>query len=171
MSKIKFPAWLVVPCLVLCLFVAPSQAANSVKDFSVTASTGSVADPVKNDAWASVGYAEVTWTSSASGDAVFTTNRLGGVLERVVYAPVAAASPTANYDVIVKDEYGLTIAGGTANNLSATAASQEVPKIATVVSSATTHVLWRLNGPITVTVDNAGNAKKGKVVFYFSDYR
>lgn len=110
----------------------------------------------------------VSWTSTSGGAAAGTFINLYGTIERVAFAPVAAASPTANYDVVLNDELSVDLLQGEGANQSATVAADAVPLIAEIVSSATTHHKVVVGGSCTLSVTNAGSAKQGKFLITIS---
>lgn len=99
-----------------------------------------------------------TWTSDASGDVSGTdTKYIAGEALRWVTNPGAAA-PTANYDIVVNDVDGVDIAAGVLANRHTTTSEQAYP------AAATYHVF---DGPLSLVVSNAGNAKAGTLTMYY----
>jgi len=109
------------------------------------------------------------WTSTAGGAVTVAITGLFGTVERAAFAPVAAASPSTNYDVVITDLTGYDILATLGANRSATAVENVVPKIATVVSSATTHEKVVTGGTLSLAITNAGAAKQGKFTLYVSN--
>lgn len=174
---IKTSIYWVIPITIACLFITPAECAtkNCIAGFSASASTGSVTYTNRNDTTNSSGMIEVVLTSDGSGDAVVTTSRLYGLLEMVIYDPgIGSSSPTDNYDMLIQDGWGVTLAGGTTNDLDQTAASYEVPKATSTVGGGTISLgyeKFRLNTPLTITGDAMGATREAKVILILSDYR
>lgn len=108
------------------------------------------------------------WESLSSGDNTVKFVRVYGTLQRVAFAPVSSASPTASYDITALDKVGIDCTGGEGTDLSATAKKTAVPLIAEIVSGATTHHPYVVGGDFTVDVNAAGNEKQGKWAFTFT---
>jgi len=111
----------------------------------------------------------IEWTSTAGGAYTATLDNLSGTVSRVCFAPVAAASPTASYDVVVNDLAGVDVLEGEGANQSATAAADSVPLIAEVISSATTHNSVVTAGRLTLSITNAGASKQGEFTIYVTN--
>lgn len=107
--------------------------------------------------WGSVQKVIFTWTSDASGDADGATDSpVSGKLLAVTTIPDGADAPTDQYDVTLTDGGGHDVALGALANR-ATATTEHV-KQADLGAMA--------NGPLTINVSNAGNAKKGVLVVW-----
>lgn len=107
------------------------------------------------------------WTSDASGDVSGTdTKPISGEILRVVTNPSATA-PSDNYDVVINDADGVDVAGGVLANRDTSNSEQIVPVIETVVGSNTYASRVFVDGPLSLVVSNAGNAKQGVVTLYY----
>ena len=149
-----------LPVIVMvCLFLLPVTAARG-QVFATTASTAG-SNTVTTYEGEGLTAVHMAWTSNSSG--VVTTEIVGlaGTIERVVFAPVAAASPTAAYDIVLNDLCDVDLLQGEGANLSATAGADAVPLIAESASSATTHNKVPLIGAVDFKVTNAGASKQG----------
>lgn len=107
------------------------------------------------------------WVSNSSGNATLSSGiAISGEIQRVVFVPSAAASPTALYDVTLTDEDGIDVFAGQGENLSATVALSVCPgtpfKDGTTIFERSTVV----DSILTLNVSNAGDSKAGKVVVY-----
>ena len=99
----------------------------------------------------------LAWISDVGGDVDEATDvPISGQILRVVTVPSSTAAPTAAYDLVLNDEYGIDVMSGDGANLSATAAAQSVQAVPIAV-----------DGLLTLVVSNAGNTKGGTVhIFY-----
>ncbi len=105
------------------------------------------------------------WTSDADGEVDGTTGcqiTINGYVMQVVTDPSATA-PTTLYDIVLLDEFGVDVMGGSLANRSATATEQAVTLIGGVAMPRF------VNGIVALEVDNAGAAKIGD--FYIYIYR
>lgn len=112
----------------------------------------------------------INWTSDASGDVSSSIKNVYGTLRRVVFAPVASASPTASYDIVINDITGVDVLEGAGANLSATAATDAVPLVATTVQSGTAYEGTKVvvAGNLDLAITNAGASKQGLLTLYVS---
>lgn len=115
----------------------------------------------------SVRVVELDWTSSAdTGAADGVTKALNGVLCGVQFVPDGApTAPSNNYDVTLKDPYGLDVLCALGTNLSDTTAVFYAPMIVNGAAG-TIGVPPPVNGLLTLAVTGAGNSKGGKIVLY-----
>lgn len=100
------------------------------------------------------------WTSDASGDVTgnTTTKYYDGQILYAAFVPDAAGTqPTDNYDVTVLDSNSLDLLNGLGANKS-NAATVYVDQFDGLGAVA--------NSQLTVTVDNAGDSKGGKVYLW-----
>lgn len=106
------------------------------------------------------------WTCSAGGAVSgIPSSALSGVIERVAFVPGAGGvEPSDDYDVTLLDEDGLDVLAGKGGNLAQATASQAVPLIG---DGTTTNQKVAIDGQLTLTVANAGNAKQGRVKLYY----
>lgn len=128
---------------------------------SVTITYSQTRPGMKSVTWA--------WTSDASGDVSGTnTVYLSGQAIRFVTDPGATA-PTDNYDIVVNDQHGLDIAAGRLANRD-TANTEEAFPIQEVTIGANTYVVSgaTFDGPLSLVVSNAGNAKQGTLVMFYT---
>ena len=114
-----------------------------------------------------------SWTADSSNakvpgavTSVSTTNALQGYYIYMVVTKPGSPAPTSNYDIILNDQDGMDMMGGTLANRSATAVENAVPKVDT------TNTLYGgrfVNGNITLLVDgNLVNSAKGTVKIFLS---
>lgn len=108
----------------------------------------------------------LAWTSSAGGAVQeIPSEAISGELLRVVFAPGAGGvQPTDNYDVTLLDEDGFDVLGALGANRSNATKQQLVPLTG---DGTTTNQRVVVDGPLTLTVANAGNAKQGTVTLYY----
>lgn len=109
-----------------------------------------------------------TWTSDASGDVNGTdTKALSGRAIRFVTNPGATA-PTDNYDVVVNDSDGADVAAGCLADRDTANTEQAVPIVETVKGASTYATSAAVfDGPLSLVVTNAGNAKQGVLTMYY----
>lgn len=102
----------------------------------------------------------LAWTSDGATGAVSgipTTNVISGEVLRFAFVPSGGGTaPTALYDVTLLDSNGADLMDGHGADRSATAAEQIL-----------TTARMAVDGPVTLTVANAGNSKQGTVVVYY----
>ena len=108
----------------------------------------------------------LAWVCDATGRVTGNLTNIYGTIERVAFAPVAAASPTADYDVALKDVAGVDVLQGIGTNCSATVAADNVPIIATAISSATTHHTPSVAGTLALSITAAGVTKQGLLTIF-----
>lgn len=97
------------------------------------------------------------WTSDASGDATGTTTKsYTGELLRLITVPDGTSAPTDDYDITITDEDGVDVLIGQGAN-------RDTANTEQVIASSLGCVA---NDKLTLTVANAGNAKKGTVYLY-----
>lgn len=104
------------------------------------------------------------WTSHTDGAAdQVTTEKFTGRLICAQHVPSAVTAPTTAYDVVVNDDQGTDILGGTGANIT-------VPgnKTSQAVSSGLPFPCV-VDSTLTLGVTNAGSQKLGKVILYFAD--
>jgi hypothetical protein len=106
------------------------------------------------------------WTSSAGGAVSgIPSTAISGVIERVVFVPGAGGvEPTDAYDVTLLDEDGFDVLVGLGGNLAQSSATQIVPLLG---DGTTTADKVAIDGQLTLTVANAGEAKQGRVKLYY----
>lgn len=98
------------------------------------------------------------WVSNGSGAADgSTTYYYNGEVLRFVFIPSPSVTPTALYDVTMKDSDGVDIFDGEGSNLSAST-SYQVQGLANFSAVA--------NTKLTLAVTNAGDSKQGTVIVY-----
>jgi hypothetical protein len=108
-----------------------------------------------------------TWTSDASGDVSGTdTKPISGELLRIVTNPGATA-PTDNYDVVINDADGVDVAGGLLANRDTANSEQVIPVLETTVGANTYAHRPVVDGPLSLVISNAGNAKQGVLTLYY----
>jgi hypothetical protein len=127
---------------------------------SVTITYSETRPGIKSVTWA--------WTSDASGDVSGTdTKALTGEAVRFVTNPGATA-PTDNYDIVVNDADGADIAAGCLANRDTANTEQAVPIVETTVGANTYGTsAAAFDGPLSLVVSNAGNAKQGALTMYY----
>jgi hypothetical protein len=87
------------------------------------------------------------------------------VITRITTVPDGTDVPTALYDVVLNDEFGLDLAAGLLANRSATLAEHVAPML-----GGSSNVPVAVNGTLTPVISNAGNAKKG-IIYVYVDTR
>lgn len=108
-----------------------------------------------------------TWTSDASGNATGTTgNAIDGEIVRVVTNPGATA-PSDNYDVVITDADGVDVLGGAGANRDTANSEQTIPLLETTVGAATYGNRIVVDGPLSLSISNAGDSKQGVVTVYY----
>lgn len=107
----------------------------------------------------------IDWKCDASGDAnayLDTDLSLGlitGTIEFILTAPgengdLTTDLPTASYDLYIKDVHGFDWLGTALENRSGTVAEKVVPSPVPIV----------IAQQLRLVVDNAGNAKRGRII-------
>lgn len=98
---------------------------------------------------------KASWTSDSDGAATATTTAVDwdGACVFLVTIPGSTAAPTADYDLVVTDRFGVDVLGGAGANLSATATEYSFASALGAVSCS----------PLTFTISNAGEVKDGVV--------
>lgn len=112
----------------------------------------------------------IEWMSDDTDGSVTAVSGYGiGWIERVVTIPGTPA-PNAGYDVTFKDEYGVDLLAQSDANMLGRSASLPEQIMPFLMSSggppAIVGVYPVTHGPITVNVENAGNAKQGKIIIW-----
>lgn len=120
---------------------------------------GSITFTYPGDGVIPVNVRKVTlaWTCDASGvvSAAGNTDRINGLIHRVVFDPDGTDAPTDNYDVVLNDENGVDVLANAGADRDTANTEQVIPSQPIAV-----------DGALTLGVTNAGNAKKGKVILY-----
>lgn len=107
-----------------------------------------------------------TWTSSSSGAASGTTEKINGLLLKGVTNPTDG--PTDDYDIVLTDSESANLLSGCADDLADRDTSNtETVHFLVSDGSAGIAVHPAVNDPITVTVSNAGDTKSGVLVLYY----
>lgn len=110
---------------------------------------------------------ELDWLSDASGNVTATLENINGTIRRVTTNPDdGSTSPTANYDMTLKDqdEFDVLIAQGA--NLSQSATASVACQIRD--ANTTTDQPICTFGDLDLAITNAGNAKGGIIRIYLS---
>jgi len=131
---------------------------------SVTASVGACTistseDVLRQTDRGSVEAHVLSWTSG-SGTVTAVLSGINAELLRASYNP-GAASPTASYDITLKDADGYDALRGSGANLSATANSE-----AWIADSTSGYFGFPIAGNFTLSVTNAGTSKAGTILLY-----
>jgi hypothetical protein len=102
----------------------------------------------------------VDWTSNADGTAItpYVTIK-GTVLKVTTYPSDGATSPTANYDITLKDAAGTDLLGSQLLNRS----EANVETIAPYIADGATSPALVLFDRVQWNVDNAGAARTGRI--------
>lgn len=108
------------------------------------------------------------WTSDSSGDVteIPTDGHVSGAILRVVTVPSATAAPSDNYDVTCLDENGVDIFAGQGANRDTANAEHFKPGVPFKDGTTTSTDVICIDDILTLTVDNAGDTKQGRVVIY-----
>jgi hypothetical protein len=125
-------------------------------------------------AYETTGYVKrviVDWVSDASGDAAGTSAKIEGTLIKAVTVPSSTAAPTDNYDIVITDDNGVNVLANCIDDLMNrhTTNTQEiyclVSSLAATDPGGAVHPV--VSNPLTITIDEAGNAKAGKLILYY----
>lgn len=109
----------------------------------------------------------MAWTSDASGNVSGIASRhVTGKVVQVVTDPGAAA-PTDNYDITLLDSRGFDVLAGTGANRDTITTEGAVPVQETTVGANLYGNPVYVDGPLTLTIANAGSAKQGTVTVLF----
>lgn len=106
----------------------------------------------------------VAWTSNASGSVTATINSVRGHITRIVTDPGSAA-PTDNYDITLTDSSGIDLLRGRGANRDTANSEMFVPLIG---DGGTTTTLISMTPNLTLSITNAGNAKTGSFIIYYT---
>lgn len=101
----------------------------------------------------------LAWTCDAAGNVsgIPSTIAISGEVLRFAFVPSGGGTaPTALYDVTLLDSSGVDLMDGKGADRSATLAEQVL-----------TTARMAVDGPVTLIVTNAGNAKQGLVTVYY----
>ncbi len=101
---------------------------------------------------------DIDWTSDAAGAVNNSAKTFGlnGIVEALITDPDGTAAPTDNYDVVIKNEYGIDILQGIGADRDTS--NSEYANI--VIGTYFKPVVC---GPCTLEITNAGNAKSGHI--------
>jgi hypothetical protein len=108
---------------------------------------------------------KLEWTSDASGD-VTQAITINGTILRVATNPGSTA-PTDNYDITAPDEDGIDVFGGQGANRDTANSEHFCPGLPIADGTTTSVAPVSVNGQITITIANAGNAKVGTIIIYY----
>lgn len=116
---------------------------------------------VSEEIFGTVKKIKFAWQSAGaggdSGKATKTTGHVyNGEVIRLVTIPDSTAAPSANYDVAINDEDGNDVLMGAGADRSATAIEQVLGSLLGCVA----------NDRLSLSITNAGEAKKGTVILY-----
>lgn len=110
----------------------------------------------------------VDWVSDdTTGSVSGVTIILNGVLGQVVTVPGTPA-PTDNYDIVLTDEFGLDILADSRDNLlnrDTVTTESILTNLESDGAGLRIAAYPVLVGKMTISVTNAGNSKKGRIVF------
>jgi len=116
----------------------------------------------------SVKKTSYAWTSDASGDVSGgATPLISGEIVRIVTDPDGSSAPTANYDILLKDEDSVDLAQGLLANRHTSNVEDVFPRAEQTVGSTTALLPIITHSLLDCVVSNAGNAKKGEVHVYW----
>ena len=109
----------------------------------------------------------LTWVSDVNGNVngIETTYPLDGEIYRVATIPSTTLPPTDAYDITLLDSDSLDVLQGIGADEPNTVSHQFCPSLASDDSNNIS--LVAVHGNLTLTVDNAGAAKSGKVIIYW----
>ena len=121
------------------------------------------------DAWRRHSRIKVLLVEFLSDDAAATasgttTVPINGRLNRIVNVPHATNPSDALWDLEVQDAYGADLLLGQGLNI-ANAVDQRIPK--TVATNEDSYLETPVNGPLTITAAQCGNANNGIVYLFF----
>ena len=112
-------------------------------------------------------------TDDTSGSVTCTTQKISGELIKIVTDPGSAA-PDANWDVVLTDDEGVDLSVHMDDvAIAALIARHTTSTLETYLPLEDTAGTGRVGawpvvcGPLTVTVNNAGNSKTGQIILYY----
>ena len=112
-------------------------------------------------------------TDDGTGSVACTTQKISGELIKIVTDPGTAA-PTANWDVVLTDDEGVDLSIHMDDvAIAALIARHATDTLETYLPLEDTAGTGRIAafpvvcGPLTVTVNNAGNSKTGQIILYY----
>jgi len=143
--------------LALVLFCGVARA-----DVVATASSGVGETTASQVSMSGVTCVTVDWLSSSTGICTSVLSDVYGIILRVTINP-GATSPTAAYDMTLKDADGWDVLDGQGSNLSATVTSSTA---CCVGSSTLGFVPVTVVGSLTLSITNAGASKVGAIRLY-----
>jgi hypothetical protein len=110
-----------------------------------------------------IAITDISWTCDASGNVVSTgtVTAISGMIAAIITQPVNA--PTDNYDVTIKDSYGMDYARGLCANRHTTTTQSVCPLIVATDGTSTATVMVPISGRIDLTISSAGATKSGKI--------
>ena len=133
-------------------------------DIDFTSVTGAIVGTKTPFAAGQVKVLEIDWTSNAGGVVAATFSELNGLLFLVVTKPSAIDIPTDNYDITLIDPNGTDVLEAEGANRDDTNIEYLWPDQPVAYPLPFTTI--RTYGPHVFNVANAGNTKKGKILFY-----
>lgn len=108
----------------------------------------------------------LSWTSDGAGAVSATIANINGEILRVVTNPDGTDIPTDNYDIVLNDADGFDVLVGLAANRDTATTEAIAPGIALTNGVTISVVPFAVNGNLTLSVTNAGAAKKGVITIY-----
>jgi hypothetical protein len=107
----------------------------------------------------------LSWLSHTDGTATFTTEELTGTLVGVTFNP-GSTTPSANYDVTLKDTDEVDVLAGQGANLSETTSTRICPSQPMKDGTTTSTAPFPIHSTLALSITNAGSAKNGTIVLY-----
>ena len=104
------------------------------------------------------------WTSTTGGTAsATTTNAYSGQLWKCIVAGSTVTAPSTGYDVFINDADGYDVLDGLGVNLGAGTYQMHASSTGTWAAISP---ITAVSSKLTLSVADAGNAKKGEVILY-----
>lgn len=109
----------------------------------------------------------LAWVAHTDGAVDLDTDEpIAGEILRVVFDPGTPA-PTANYDVLLKDEHGIDVLAGLGANRHTTSTEQIAVPGVSMTDGVTTSVRpFAVSGYLNLEVTNAGSGGAGTITLY-----
>jgi len=159
--------------------LATAQLLTTAGPYDLEPTTGSATLTITNEIGGIGSYASargiaiyrIDWTSHTDGVVSAVIPEIVGTISRVTFNPDGTAAPSDNYDVTLKDADAFDVLGGNGGNLdeantaSLTAFTTRCSDTPTT-GSASGYEPVAVCGPLTLSIANAGNKKKGSIAIY-----
>lgn len=153
--------------------LATAQLLTTAGPYDLEPTTGTATLTITNEIGGIGSYASargiaiyrIDWTSHTDGVVSAVIPEIVGTISRVTFNPDGTAAPSDNYDVTLKDADAFDVLRGNGGNLDE-ADTASFTAFTTTTGSASGYEPVAVCGPLTLSIANAGNKKKGSIAIY-----